>query len=371
MTDEAIKRISKAKVQLLSTDPFLSAVLMGLRFAEATAEDGIDTMATDGAWLWWNREFTMKLTMAELQGVLLHEAAHVILLHMLRIGKRSLGKWNKAADYAINLLLGNYTLPTGALLDAQYRGLTAEQVYDRLPDEDDDGQSASIGGVLPATNEDGSEMSEAEAKVFEEQVKARVIQAAEYAKSVGKLSSAQEAYVNNLKQSQVDWRSKLRRLFAGANPEDFSMRRPNRVFMSHGMYLPGIHRQGVGHVAIALDTSGSVSEKEMAAFWSEIVSICEETSPDLVTVIHCDAAIQRVDEYYSGDIPTDIKRYGRGGTTFDLPFEYVEENYAAPDMFIYLTDGECSFPSARSYPVIWAMTKKTPAPWGDTVHIKV
>ena len=40
---------------------------------------------------------------------------------------------------------------------------------------------------------------------------------------------------------------------------DFSWMRPNRRHLWTGLYLPGVVREGVGEIAIAVDCSGSVS----------------------------------------------------------------------------------------------------------------
>ena len=42
--------------------------------------------------------------------------------------------WNDAADYAINPILteAGFVLPDGALMSSEYRGMTAEQIYDDL-----------------------------------------------------------------------------------------------------------------------------------------------------------------------------------------------------------------------------------------------
>lgn len=388
MTDLILQKMSKAKVQLLSENPFLSSILLSLRFVEATAEEGIKTMATDGKWLWWNREFVDKLSMLELKGVLVHEAAHVVLKHMLRQGERHHEKWNHATDYAINLIIdaqsamAQYILPEGVLRDSTYKGMTAEQIYDRLPDDggkgggggegNGEGGYVSIGEVFPATNDDGTPLSPAEAEMMEHEVNSKVITAAEMAKRAGKLPANVEGYVNQLREPQVDWRSKLRRAVLGNNPDDYSLRRASRKFLSYGHYLPGVEKTGVGRIVCAIDTSGSVSDAEMSAFWSEVVGICEETHPEEVVVIHCDASIQHVETFHAGEVPQlgEIKRHGRGGTRFEPPFNYVEENLADPDTFLYLTDGQAGFPDQPRYPVTWVVsTNSITAPWGETVHI--
>ena len=105
---------------------------------------------------------------------------------------------------------------------------------------------------------------------------------------------------------------------------------------------------------------------------SELTGICEDAAPDNVTVIYCNTSITRVDTFEDPEDITeqDLARLGGGGTSFDPPFKYVEDNDLDVDSFIYLTDLECGFPNEPDYPVLWASTTPRVAPWGKTIHVK-
>ena len=70
----------------------------------------------------------------ELIGLLAHEVMHPAMQHHTRRGDRDPALWNDAADYAINPILteAGFTLPGDMLNDPEYRGMTAEQIYDAL-----------------------------------------------------------------------------------------------------------------------------------------------------------------------------------------------------------------------------------------------
>ena len=95
--------------------------------------------------------------------------------------------------------------------------------------------------------------------------------------------------------------------------------------------------RGQGHIVVAVDTSSSVGQEEYAALMSELTGICEDAAPDNVTVIYCNTSITRVDTFEDPEDITeqDLARLGGGGTSFDPPFKYVEDNDLDVDSFIY------------------------------------
>src|SRR5579859_7310770 len=81
-------------------------------------------------------------------------------------------------------------------------------------------------------------------------------------------------------EAAVDWRELLRRFWSEATPADYSWMRPNRRHLWTGLYLPGVVREGVGEVAIAIDCSGSVSARQLRLFEAEVRSILEGQRPE-------------------------------------------------------------------------------------------
>ena len=70
--------------------------------------------------------------------------------------------------------------------------------------------------------------------------------------------------------------------------------RPNRRHLWTGLYLPGVVREGVGEVAIAVDCSGSVCGRQLRLFEAEVRSILEGQRPERVYVLYFDAVVQKV-----------------------------------------------------------------------------
>jgi predicted metal-dependent peptidase len=135
-TLSSVVRIQKARTALLLDHPFFGTLLFRLG---ARARSAIATMATDGVSLYFNPEFVEKLSSAELIGTLAHEVMHPALQHHTRRGGRNPKRWNIACDYAINpmLLDAGLTLPQDVLYEARFRGMSAEEIYNRLEAEEE------------------------------------------------------------------------------------------------------------------------------------------------------------------------------------------------------------------------------------------
>jgi hypothetical protein len=61
------------------------------------------------------------------------------------------------------------------------------------------------------------------------------------------------------------------------------------------LYLPGVIREGVGEIAIAVDCSGSVNARQLALFEAEVRSILEGQRPQRVHVLYFDSEVQKAE----------------------------------------------------------------------------
>lgn len=398
-------RLTRARTALLLDHPFFGALLLRLRLTECA---GIETMATDGVALFYNPSFLDGLSHPELVGVLAHEVMHPAMQHHTRRGQRKPHLWNIACDHAINpILIGaQLALPAGALHEARFAGMNAERIYSLLDREDEEqsgnaqnrpstqtgnasgtGESnqasgletasevpttpGGFGQVLDAPNPDcpGEPATNGQRSLQSQEWRIAVEQAQRTAMAAGKIPAGMERMVEQVRHAPVDWREALRRFFSQTVPQDYRWTPPNRRFVSAGLYLPGLHREGMGEIAIGVDCSGSISDKLLSRFSAEVNAIAAETRPELVRVLYCDAAVQRVDEFVAGE-QIELNPMGGGGTDFRPVFTYLEERQIEPRCLIFLTDLAGSFPDdSPPYPVIWAATSDRTAPFGETVAI--
>lgn len=362
---DAMLKISRGKTRLLLQQPFWGSIAMGTQFIE---DNTIGTMCTNGKWVRWSRAFVDKMTEEECLGVIVHELAHKVLKHMLRRGNRDPMKWNVATDYIINdiVLKEGFILPAGGLVDAQYGGMMAEKVYDMIPDPPE----------MPAWGlVTDDELSKDDKDMMEVEVDQQVMNAANAAKSIGKLPRFVDAILTEMHDAQIDYRDKMRRFFAGDQPDDYTFRKPERKAYHHmGILAPSVDNKGAGHWVIGVDTSASVSDRELEHFLGEVGAISTEVKPQSITIIYCSTRVNHVDTFESGEEVTKFTYKDRGGTLVMPVFDYVRDNDLPCDQMVYLTDLEIGdFPDRVDYPLLWVSSGRpgAKAPIGETVRITI
>jgi len=372
---DAQSKVSRAVTRLVVKHPFFGSICLSV---VVKPEDDIPTMCTDGKTILWSPDFVDTMDQEETVGVMAHEVLHIVFKHSLRRGSRDPELWNIACDFAINQILvdSEFTLPEGALIDPQYKDLTAEAIYDRLPqDAKEKYGNAVIGEVKDAKKDDGNDMSQAEVKQMEADIDAKIMMAATGAKTVGKLPASIKALIDEMERSQVDWRDVMRRFIGGDQPDDYSFRKPQKkMYHMTGIISPSIEKIGAGDVVIGIDTSLSVCKRELSFFLGEINAISEDLKPRSITVITCDARVQTVTRYEQGEEIQMIEIGGRGGTLVKPVFDYIEEHQSPVDNMVYLSDLEIfDYPEhPPHYPTLWVSSsmRSDPAPWGDTTYLK-
>jgi predicted metal-dependent peptidase len=405
---QSAKRLSKIRSRMAMDAAFFGGICMRMKVVWLPAvSTEVDTMATDGKHLFINVGYFDSLTDGQVRWVLIHEVLHVTDGHHLRMGKRDPKRWNIAADYAINPIVveqcGNADMPEGGLLDSKYAGMSTEQIYGALKDEeqqpqsgddqsgddqsdgnqgDDNAQSeqsqsadpAGCGGVIAPTNDDGSALSVDQIEQAKTELAQTIAQAAQQAEKRGQLPGSLKELVKNARQAQVDWKERLWDNAKGSTITDYTWRSPNRRRLQDGIYLPSLLKEGAGEIVIGLDTSGSVSRDAFEQFAGEVLAICEEVQPSALHLLYCDTALHP--ESYEREDLDDIKieRKGGGGTSFVPVFDWVEDRIAdgedAPQCLIYLTDGYGSEPEYDpDYPVLWVCCSPKEMRIGETVRI--
>ena len=130
-------KLSAARTRLILDKPFLGALVLRLPLQAADAK-WCATTGTDAKKFYYNPDYISELKADETQFVLAHEALHCALSHFARRSHRVKHRWDIACDYAINLILIDEGLipPPGILRLNEYRGMTAEEIYPLIKDND-------------------------------------------------------------------------------------------------------------------------------------------------------------------------------------------------------------------------------------------
>lgn len=368
-------------------EPFVAAVMTRVK-REIT--DVISTAATDGKRVLYNPEFVDNLTAEQAFGLTLHEALHIILMHMWRRGDRDPKLWNIANDAIINAYIKNrgYSLPEGAVFIRWVRDdMDSEYVYRRLKQEqDDDGGDNGGDGDDDDDNDGGGsgrdsggfdgkgDLMDAPDDATRADLEATIMASAQMAKDSGNGSSLIDKILKATGKSNVDWRNETRAMMTAASANDYTYRRFSRRFVGSGLYLPALYSDALGGIIVGIDVSASMSQSELNQIATELQEIVDDLRPEYVHVLYCDTNIVGEIRFELGDdIVLELK--GGGGTRFKPVFDYVNEMDTIPVGIIYFTDmegnlDECPEPSC---PVIWANTsgKTYTAPFGVVTNVEI
>jgi predicted metal-dependent peptidase len=356
-----LRSVASAVQRLLVEEPFYAHVLMRMR-REVTeeVETAAVTMREGAVALLVNPAFWMNVLVHERHrvGVLKHEVLHVVLQHLLRCGTvHDRERFNVAADLAVNCHIGLGDLPEEALRidhpnllatpDRRW-GMSLEWYYERL-------QSASardaLASVTPMVGGGGEWWVEGSAAGCAAAVRDLVHRAVAGlgARALGRLPMVvQEAIraAGGGDAPRIDWRRAMRIFGASSRRTCIrnTLKRPSKRFGR----IPGVKVRPLSHVAVAIDTSGSIGREQLGLFFAEIHGIWRAGAQ--VTVIECDDQVRSVWPY-RGVAPAECA--GGGGTEFDPVLQWVNDRAARFDGLIYLTDGfgERSLSSRRR--VLW------------------
>ena len=269
-----------------------------------------------------------------------------------------------------------YRLPDGALIDSQYADMAADQIFaarqaqrqpgdqggkpDRAgqpgkpdsngkpgkPDPNGSPDPGGCGGIIDAApSHDQAAIAQAE-----QAAKQMTMQAAMAAKAAGDLPGFAKALVDEYRKPVVDWRATLRRYIDESAAMDYSWARPNRRWIHTGLIMPGMVPDGIGHLGIIIDVSGSIDRQALAAFMGELQPACDDALPDKITIVQCNTRVVQSDEYHGGD-SLDHDLQSGGGTNMTPALEQLSDCSA----IVCFTDLEFSEPDhIPGAPVLWA-----------------
>ena len=129
---------------------------------------------------------------------------------------------------------------------------------------------------------------------------------------------------------------------------------------------------GEVNVCIAIDTSGSIHQAELAEFTAEVDSLKSQIRAR-ITLLACDERLDArspwtFESWESVSLPSALS--GGAGTTFVPVFEWAARAQYRPDVLVYFTDAEGDFPSVvPDYPVVWLVKGKARVPWGERIQL--
>ena len=273
---------------------------------------------------------------------------------------------NIAEDYVINAMLdesGVGKTPADACLDRNLTAKGEESAIDvygayvkakgkRKTNPNGPGGSPGTGAISggdvmaplnPVTDP-------AEQQRREDDMKGKIAAAANAARAMGKLPAGIARMVGDFLEPKVSWQEALKTaLTRRVGSDSYDWTQPDRRLIVRDIFFPRASSFGCGHVYVAADTSGSTYH-QAEVFLSETAGLLDEMSPARVTLIWCDATVQRVDEIEDMDDLNHARKLGAqggGGTDFRPVFKYIRDEGTDPAALVYFTDGYGSFPISR------------------------
>tara|TARA_A100001515_G_scaffold129542_1_gene116292 strand:- start:54 stop:599 length:546 start_codon:yes stop_codon:yes gene_type:complete len=152
--------------------------------------------------------------------------------------------------------------------------------------------------------------------------------------------------------TKIDWR-KVLRYFVKTSQRSDKRSTPRRLNKRYPRMHPGKRVRRQAKIAISIDQSGSVDDRMLAAFFSELNKLAEIAE---FTVVPFDTEVAE-DKVYTWKKGQSRKteRVMCGGTCFNAPTRYVNER--AFDGHIVLTDMMAPKPIASKCQRMWMTTK--------------
>ena len=376
------------------------------------------TAYTDGINKKYCRPYIKDLTDPQLRFLVMHENLHVALKHIPRhkdLWKEDSTLANMSADFVVNDVIissdaqlngkeAMFTMPEGGLYCKDFHDWSVREVYRYLKqnakptgggggkgekgnspqgqgsqqngNEPDDGQGESEG--YEVTLPDGQkikvskqsldehdwetigDMTHEELKKLSDDIDKKLRQGGILA---GRMGANIPRVIEDMLEPKVDWREVLREFVQAQmrGKDEMTWRRMNKRHMANDIYLPSVVSETMGEIVVAIDTSGSIDNKQISEFASELASICELCCPEQVRVLWWDTQVHGEQIFTENDyknLGAVLKPMGGGGTMVGCVNDYIIKESLNPECVLVFTDGyvENEPKWTITFPTMWFVT---------------
>lgn len=349
------------KEWFISSYPLLGAIAAGYRLIEDPAASqglqiSIAAVCPELQEIYINP--AAGLNSDEMRFVMAHEFLHAALRHDARCQGRDPELWNVACDYVINSWLRDMRLgemPYGCLYDEQFKGLSAESIYDRITtDLRLYRKLATLRGVgMGDILTNGTWWERGSGVDLDGFYRDALAQGLEYhtAQNRGTLPSNLVEEIRALSHPPISWDVELARWF----DEQFQPLEKTRTYARisrRQSSTPDIPRPAwrieeaarAGRTyGVLLDTSGSMSRSLLAKALGAVASYSVSREVSAVRVVFCDAAAYDQGYLRPEDIADTVRVRGRGGTILQPGIDLLDADQDFPKNapLLIITDGDC------------------------------
>ena len=407
---DARLRVMAARIIAQQRWPYVSSVLFALRLVRLPAEQ-MPTMAVDDGWrMYYSDAFVLEQEPEQLATVLLHEAMHCLNQHGKRFAALNQPMhlhpiWNYAGDAAINETLDEAKMPWPSVEPVRYAALAEYGVTPAMPTEaayfailesvGSDGElqvsdcGSVVGGMprgyeLPGDHYTSPRVRSEQQDSIRDRVAHDII---EHSKHRGDVPAGLLRWAESILHPRVHWRealaSKMRRdLSMVSGRRDYTYTRPSRRqeamrVIGSSVLLPAMRQPAPPRVAAVIDTSGSISDRELRDFAGELVGITRASGVATgVAVIPCDAQAYDVQRVRSRSDIERVEFVGGGGTDMGAGIDAAAALRPRPHIIVVFTDGETPWPAEQPKgidSIIVVLSDKgshdSVPPWCALIHV--
>jgi predicted metal-dependent peptidase len=394
-----MNKLQQAITSLLFSEPFYGHLISRMRISKSKEVPTAGVYITDKINLVYNEEWLMNLDVVDIAKILKHECGHILQEHIPRakqigaVSKEMHKRFNLATDATINIAdlksvvdkIGGVTVAKlnemmqGMIDQANAKdngkrmfmpmgdGQIAEYYYNRINQFADENPDLLGEGMPGDTTDDHGvwDKSDGNEEMLKEVAKDAVNNAVKQAGGIGNVPGDIASLINEMNKSQVNWKQQLRQFYVNSlkSQRMSTRKRRNRRY---GILQPGVKKKPELHLGLCVDTSGSVSDAELAMFWAEMSAI--HGCGVKVTVIEADCSVQNVYEFNPKKTP-DFK--GRGGTAYNPAIKKAVE--LKVDGILYCGDFDASDkPENPKKPFLWVGVRKSPPPadFGKVIYLE-
>jgi predicted metal-dependent peptidase len=355
MNDPVVAAIVSCRVSLLFNQPFFGNLATRMKLIDATK--WCKTAATDGRNFYYNREFIKALEPQQLLFLMAHEVLHCVYDHLGRKGSRDPKIFNMANDYIVNYTLVKEEvgkMPKEGLYDTRYSDeMTSEEVYrlleqnstkiqmtldehldmDGSDGEDGEGNGGTVSVTVMGDGNGPPKLTEADKQAIRNELRAAVINAAQ-AVGAGKVPAGVKRLIDMFTNPIMDWRTLLELHIQSSIKDDYTFQKPSKRSWSAGIsrggrqiILPGQNYKNTIDIAVAIDTSGSMTDDMLRDFLSEVKGIMDTFEDFKLTLWTFDTKVYnpKVFTMENLDEILDYQPAGGGGTMFECCFDFMKD----------------------------------------------
>jgi predicted metal-dependent peptidase len=395
---EVREMLITARVGLLLKASFFGNLATRLKLVNA--DEWCSTAATDGRNFYYNSRFIKMLRPKEIEFLFGHEVLHCVYDHFGRRGERDHQLFNIANDYCVNADLikhrvGEKITTVPCLHNPKYDGMSSEEIYDILYEK---AEKLDIGKLLDQMidehldgegDEDGDEdgdgngdqkgkgrpkLTAEERQQIKDEIKEAMLAAAATVDGAGNLPAGVKRLIQELTEPQMNWRELLRMQLESTIKSDYTWMRASRKGWHMDAVMPGMKQEPMIDIAVALDASGSISEKMLKDFLGEIQGIMDSFPAYKIHVFTFDTEAYNPAQYDSDNLDDicDYEVKGGGGTDFDCIYNYLKAEEIEPKRLVVFTDGYPfgSWGDENYADTVWILhgTTTIEPPWGQYAY---